>query len=101
MALFIFRKEGWIVEYLKQQGTTAEDLKSWAAANTLRQEGNVLFKSNQNDKALEKYDQVSFLSSWLQNRCLGRERSLVNFILSFPRHNYAFVACTSTIKKYG
>ena len=53
---YFFRKEDWIVDYLKKQKKTKD--KSYELANKFRLEGNSFFKRKQDDRALEKYNEV-------------------------------------------
>ena len=51
-----FRREGWIVDYLIKQNKIKD--KSSESANKFRLEGNSFFKMKQDDRALEKYNEV-------------------------------------------
>ena len=56
---YFFRKEGWITDYLIKR-KKIED-KSYELANKFRLEGNSFFKRKQDDRALEKYNEVGIV----------------------------------------
>ena len=58
-------------------------MKSKETANTVRLEGNTSFRRKQNDKALEQYNQVSFLVSWRLGEIGPEIQAVVTFVFLF------------------